>query len=317
MAPMRPASFGSCATAWPGSWATTCRWTSLPVPASAPSTGRFWPPPTISPTFKAADWSSCGARSKSKSSCPSRPRDLLRAFRLLVTKSDPPPPPPGNVSIRRPARNQRARALRVRGHSLAQYSAQSEPAPRAFSLDLGHPCCDRTHRRVRQQRRSGAGQVESKIPSCATGPSNIGPRHVLASAAIPLLFPAVKVAGEFYTDGGLRQNTPMSPAIRLGADKVLLDLTAPRGQSERGGGAEKRPRGGVSKAVLPARQGAQRASPGSHRLRRRAHAAHQLDPARRSRGVWPASSTKCSTASSSSCAARRCARCACCIFARP
>jgi NTE family protein len=45
---------------------------------------------------------------------------------------------------------------------------------------------------------------------------------VLASAAIPLLFPAVKIRGEYYTDGGLRQNTPMSPAIRLGADRILL-----------------------------------------------------------------------------------------------
>lgn len=52
--------------------------------------------------------------------------------------------------------------------------------------------------------------------------ARIGPRHVLASAAIPLLFPAVKIGDDFYTDGGLRQNTPMSPAIRLGADRLLL-----------------------------------------------------------------------------------------------
>lgn len=52
--------------------------------------------------------------------------------------------------------------------------------------------------------------------------AHIGPRHVLASAAIPLLFPSVKIGAEFYTDGGLRQNTPMSPAIRLGATKLLL-----------------------------------------------------------------------------------------------
>ncbi|MBV1881853.1 MAG: patatin-like phospholipase family protein [Pseudomonadales bacterium] len=50
----------------------------------------------------------------------------------------------------------------------------------------------------------------------------IGPRHVLASAAIPVIFSAVKIGGEYYTDGGLRQNTPMSPAIRLGADRLLV-----------------------------------------------------------------------------------------------
>jgi NTE family protein len=52
--------------------------------------------------------------------------------------------------------------------------------------------------------------------------TRIGPRHVLASAAIPMLFPSVKIGAEYFTDGGLRQNTPMSPAIRLGADRMLL-----------------------------------------------------------------------------------------------
>lgn len=46
--------------------------------------------------------------------------------------------------------------------------------------------------------------------------------HALASAAIPLLFPSVRVDGEFYCDGGLRQNVPLSPARHLGADGVLV-----------------------------------------------------------------------------------------------
>jgi NTE family protein len=37
-----------------------------------------------------------------------------------------------------------------------------------------------------------------------------------------LLFPAVKIGRFFYVDGGLRLNTPMSPAIRLGADRILV-----------------------------------------------------------------------------------------------
>ena len=40
--------------------------------------------------------------------------------------------------------------------------------------------------------------------------------HVLASAAVPLLFPGGAIDGEFYCDGGLRQNVPLSPARRLG-----------------------------------------------------------------------------------------------------
>lgn len=62
----------------------------------------------------------------------------------------------------------------------------------------------------------------SKDPYVRHHGARIGPRHVLASAAIPLLFPSVKIGDCFYTDGGLRQNTPMSPAIRLGADRLLV-----------------------------------------------------------------------------------------------
>lgn len=46
--------------------------------------------------------------------------------------------------------------------------------------------------------------------------------HPMASAAIPLIFPPVKVGDTYYTDGGLRLNTPMSPAIQLGATKILI-----------------------------------------------------------------------------------------------
>src|SRR3954468_5723792 len=48
------------------------------------------------------------------------------------------------------------------------------------------------------------------------------PQHALASAAIPIIFPAVRVAGRVYSDGSLRQNTPIAPALRLGAGRVLV-----------------------------------------------------------------------------------------------
>ncbi|MEO8875377.1 MAG: patatin-like phospholipase family protein [Polyangiaceae bacterium] len=50
---------------------------------------------------------------------------------------------------------------------------------------------------------------------------HIGPQHALASAAIPLLFPAVRIDDELYLDGGLRQNTPIAPALRLGATHLF------------------------------------------------------------------------------------------------
>jgi NTE family protein len=50
----------------------------------------------------------------------------------------------------------------------------------------------------------------------------VGPEHCLASAAIPLAFPPVEVEGRWYCDGALRQNTPLSPALALGVDRVLV-----------------------------------------------------------------------------------------------
>lgn len=45
--------------------------------------------------------------------------------------------------------------------------------------------------------------------------------HVLASSSIPIFFPPVKIRGLFYGDGCVRMNAPLSPAIHLGADRIL------------------------------------------------------------------------------------------------
>lgn len=51
--------------------------------------------------------------------------------------------------------------------------------------------------------------------------SRLGTEHVLASAAIPIFFPAIQVDGEWFGDGCIRMDTPLSPAIHLGADRIL------------------------------------------------------------------------------------------------
>lgn len=53
-------------------------------------------------------------------------------------------------------------------------------------------------------------------------PGPVGPDHVLASAAVPLLFPARRVGDAFYADGGLRFNTPIAPALRMQIDKLVV-----------------------------------------------------------------------------------------------
>ncbi len=53
-------------------------------------------------------------------------------------------------------------------------------------------------------------------------PARMGPEHALASAAIPFLFPTVRIGDTFYCDGSLRQQTPLAPALRLGSNRVLV-----------------------------------------------------------------------------------------------
>ena len=52
-------------------------------------------------------------------------------------------------------------------------------------------------------------------------PTKLRLKHVLASAAIPLLFPSVKIGNYFYGDGSVRRMAPLSPAIQLGASRIL------------------------------------------------------------------------------------------------
>lgn len=149
-----------------------------------------------------------------------KPMDVLRAAKLMLG-GDPPPPKPGSFrygglldtnglerfvikhipwrGIDRSLRERHLHALSVSathvgtGHTVV-FLSSADPVPREWSRD----------------------------PFVRHRAARIGPRHVLASAAIPMLFPAVKIGEEYFTDGGLRQNTPMSPAIRLGADRMLL-----------------------------------------------------------------------------------------------
>lgn len=52
--------------------------------------------------------------------------------------------------------------------------------------------------------------------------SRIGIEHLMASSAIPFLFPAIKLHREYFGDGSMRQIAPISPALHLGAERVLV-----------------------------------------------------------------------------------------------
>jgi NTE family protein len=52
--------------------------------------------------------------------------------------------------------------------------------------------------------------------------STLDVAHLMASAALPFVFPAVKINREYFGDGSMRQLAPVSPAIHLGADRILV-----------------------------------------------------------------------------------------------
>lgn len=52
--------------------------------------------------------------------------------------------------------------------------------------------------------------------------TQLGLQHVLASSAIPVVFPAVRIGDAYYGDGSVRQLAPISPALHLGADRVMV-----------------------------------------------------------------------------------------------
>ncbi len=72
------------------------------------------------------------------------------------------------------------------------------------------------------QTRTGELPQWPLVPGQVVVPTTITASHALASAAIPVLFPAVRIGTELFVDGSLRQNTPIRPAMHLGAERMLV-----------------------------------------------------------------------------------------------
>jgi len=68
----------------------------------------------------------------------------------------------------------------------------------------------------------GASFANSKDPRRVLELGEIEADHVLASAALPMFFPARRVGDGYFCDGGLRFNTPIAPAIRSGAERLVV-----------------------------------------------------------------------------------------------
>ena len=62
-------------------------------------------------------------------------------------------------------------------------------------------------------------------PNRRSGPAELTVEHVLASAALPFIFSAVRIEDRWYGDGGIRLSAPLSAAVHLGARRILAMST--------------------------------------------------------------------------------------------
>lgn len=62
-------------------------------------------------------------------------------------------------------------------------------------------------------------------PSRRSVRTHLSVDHVMASSALPLIFPAVRLADGWHGDGGIRLAAPLSPAVHLGARRILAVST--------------------------------------------------------------------------------------------
>lgn len=62
-------------------------------------------------------------------------------------------------------------------------------------------------------------------PNRRSSAEDITVEHVLASAALPFIFPAVRIGDQWYGDGGIRLSAPLSAAVHLGARRILAMST--------------------------------------------------------------------------------------------
>ncbi|MEB0208016.1 patatin-like phospholipase family protein [Pseudomonas sp. CCC3.1] len=69
----------------------------------------------------------------------------------------------------------------------------------------------------------GPGTIDGWLRHRRIGlPTALTVEHLLASSAIPLLFAPIKIGEEYFGDGAVRQSAPISPALHLGANRVLV-----------------------------------------------------------------------------------------------
>jgi NTE family protein len=71
----------------------------------------------------------------------------------------------------------------------------------------------------------GDAVAEWRHPSRLGVRSELTVEHIMASSALPLIFPAARLGDSWHGDGGVRLVSPLSPAVQLGADRIIAIST--------------------------------------------------------------------------------------------
>jgi NTE family protein len=71
----------------------------------------------------------------------------------------------------------------------------------------------------------GSGEPMWERPQRKSISCELGIEHIMASCALPLLFPAVRIGEQWHGDGGIGLTAPLSPSLHLGSDRILAIST--------------------------------------------------------------------------------------------
>jgi NTE family protein len=137
----------------------------------------------------------------------------------------------------------KSRFTRSRAHALVDTTPLRNLISRILSTPCGHPI-----QGIEENIRSGeltalalmtldysTGQTVRWVqgrnfdvydgPNRRTASTKFTVEHVLASAALPFVFPAVRIGNAYHGDGGIRMAAPLSPAVHLGARRIIAMST--------------------------------------------------------------------------------------------
>jgi NTE family protein len=156
-------------------------------------------------------------------------RDLAsRALRWggrLVGGGKHPLRPAGSLVDTAPLRRLLERMLETRGGAGIDGIARNLEAGRMRALALTASSFTTGQSVTWVQSDAGCGIATWERPQRKSVTCPLRVDHVMASAALPFFFPAVEIDGAWYGDGGIRLISPLSPAVHLGARRIIAVST--------------------------------------------------------------------------------------------